>query len=146
MDFYLILLSRLCPRSCGLTTCLFQDTGRLASVFYTFRITLLALFLFDYPQVQHASTPIGYLKELLNCHWLLLLELQTCCVPLGPENRCRRRQLWNKTRARKEPMIIWLMWHQGIAVNALRHMINAEFREDCCFCLPRIEESIPHRF
>jgi hypothetical protein len=25
-------------------------------------------------------------------------------------------------------------------------MINAEFHEDCCFCLPRIEESILHRF
>jgi hypothetical protein len=32
----------------------------------------LDLFLFEHPQVQHASTPIGYLKELLNCHWLLL--------------------------------------------------------------------------
>jgi hypothetical protein len=31
------------------------------------------LFLFEHPQVQHASTPIGYLKELLNCHWLLLI-------------------------------------------------------------------------
>jgi hypothetical protein len=30
------------------------------------------LFLFEHPQVQHASTPIGCLKELLNCHWLLL--------------------------------------------------------------------------
>jgi hypothetical protein len=26
-----------------------------------------------HPQVQHASTPIGCLKELLNCHWLLLI-------------------------------------------------------------------------
>jgi hypothetical protein len=31
------------------------------------------LFLFEHPQVQHASTPIGCLKELLNCHWLLLI-------------------------------------------------------------------------
>jgi hypothetical protein len=33
----------------------------------------LALFLFEHPQVQHASTPIGCLKELLNYHWLLLI-------------------------------------------------------------------------
>jgi hypothetical protein len=32
----------------------------------------LDLFLFEHPQVQHASTSIGCLKELLNCHWLLL--------------------------------------------------------------------------
>jgi hypothetical protein len=30
------------------------------------------LFLFEHPQVQHASTPIGCPKELLKCHWLLL--------------------------------------------------------------------------
>jgi hypothetical protein len=35
----------------------------------------LDLFLFKHPQVQHASTPIGCLKELLNCHWVLL---KTC--------------------------------------------------------------------
>jgi hypothetical protein len=35
----------------------------------------LDLFLFEHPQVQHALTPIGYLKELLNCHWL---PLKTC--------------------------------------------------------------------
>ena len=33
---------------------------------------ILDLFSFDHPQVQHASTPIGCLKELLNYHWLLL--------------------------------------------------------------------------
>jgi hypothetical protein len=65
---------------------------------------------------------------------------------LPANHRFNWKQLWNKTRARKESMIIWLIWHQGIAVNAWRHMINAEFREDCCFCLPRIEESILHRF
>ena len=35
----------------------------------------LDLFLFEHPQIQHASTPIGYFKELLNWHWLLL---KTC--------------------------------------------------------------------
>jgi hypothetical protein len=35
----------------------------------------LDLILIEHPQVQDASTPIGYLKELLNCHWLLL---KTC--------------------------------------------------------------------
>jgi hypothetical protein len=32
----------------------------------------MTLDLFEHPQVQHASTPIGCLKELLNYHWLLL--------------------------------------------------------------------------
>jgi hypothetical protein len=35
----------------------------------------LDLFLIEHPQVQHASTSIGCLKELFNCHWLLL---KTC--------------------------------------------------------------------
>jgi hypothetical protein len=35
----------------------------------------LDLFLIEHPQVQNASTSIGCLKELLNCHWLLL---KTC--------------------------------------------------------------------
>jgi hypothetical protein len=32
----------------------------------------MTLDLIEHPQAQDASTPIGYLKELLNCHWLLL--------------------------------------------------------------------------
>jgi hypothetical protein len=36
---------------------------------------ILDLFLFEHPQVQHASTSIKCLKELLNCQWLLL---KTC--------------------------------------------------------------------
>jgi hypothetical protein len=35
----------------------------------------LDLSLIEHPQVQNASTLIGCLKELLNCHWLLL---KTC--------------------------------------------------------------------
>jgi hypothetical protein len=35
----------------------------------------LYLSLIEHPQVQNASPPIGCLKELLNCHWLLL---KTC--------------------------------------------------------------------
>jgi hypothetical protein len=47
----------------------------------------LDLFLIEDPQVQDAPTPIGCLKELLTCHWLLL---KTCveianmlCSPLA---------------------------------------------------------------
>jgi hypothetical protein len=60
--------------------------------------------------------------------------------------RFERKHVWIKTRARKESMLIWLMWNQGIFVNAWRHRINAEFQGDCCFCLPPIEETILHRF
>jgi hypothetical protein len=35
----------------------------------------LYLSLIEHLQVQNASPPIGCLKELLNCHWLLL---KTC--------------------------------------------------------------------
>jgi hypothetical protein len=35
----------------------------------------LDLSLIEHPQVQNASPPIGYFKELLNYHWLLL---KTC--------------------------------------------------------------------
>jgi hypothetical protein len=35
----------------------------------------LGLSQIEHPQVQNASPPIGYLKELLNRHWLLL---KTC--------------------------------------------------------------------
>jgi hypothetical protein len=52
---------------------------------------ILDLFLFEYHQVQHASTPIGCLKELLNCHWLLL---KTCVRIINyfvrPYYRCCR--------------------------------------------------------
>jgi hypothetical protein len=39
----------------------------------------LDLFLIEHPQVQNASPPIGCLKELLDCHWLLL----KACVEIG---------------------------------------------------------------
>jgi hypothetical protein len=54
------------------------------------------------------------------------------------------KQVWDKTRARKESTLVWLMWHQGVAVNAWRHRLNAEFNGDYCFCIPRTEESILH--
>jgi hypothetical protein len=43
----------------------------------------LDLSLIEHPQVQNAPPPIGCLKLLLNCHWLLLnlvLELKTCSI------------------------------------------------------------------
>ena len=47
----------------------------------------LDLSLIEHPQVHNAPPPIGYLKKLLNCHWLLLntcvLKLKTCSVQLG---------------------------------------------------------------
>jgi hypothetical protein len=43
-------------------------------------------------------------------------------------------------------MLIWLMWNQGVSVNAWRHRINAEFQGDCCFFLPSAKETILHRF
>ena len=54
----------------------------------------LDLLLFEHPQVQHACTPIDYLKKLFNCHWLLL---KTCvkianmlCPTWAFHDRCRR--------------------------------------------------------
>ena len=45
---------------------------------------ILDLFLIEHPQVQNAPPPIGCLKVLLNCHWLLLLELKKMfCLNLG---------------------------------------------------------------
>jgi hypothetical protein len=32
----------------------------------------LDLCLIEHPQVQHAPPPIGCLKVLINCHWLIL--------------------------------------------------------------------------
>jgi hypothetical protein len=62
----------------------------------------LDLFLFEHPQVQHASTPIGYLKEFLNCHWLLLKTYVKIANMLCPtwallyvsENGLCRRTVW----------------------------------------------------
>jgi hypothetical protein len=56
------------------------------------------------------------------------------------------KHLWDKTRTRKESMLIWLMWHHGVVVNAWRKMIKNEFRGDCCLCYPQVEETILHRF
>jgi hypothetical protein len=56
------------------------------------------------------------------------------------------KKLWDRTRARKESMLIWLMWHHGVAVNAWRHSINAEFNGDSGMCHPGVEESILHHF
>jgi hypothetical protein len=56
------------------------------------------------------------------------------------------KKLWDRTRARKESTLIWLMWHHGVVVNAWRHSINAEFNGDCSLCHPQVEESILHRF
>jgi hypothetical protein len=56
------------------------------------------------------------------------------------------KQVWIKTRDERESMFIWLMWNQGVSVNAWRHRINAEFQGDCCFCLPPAEETILYRF
>jgi hypothetical protein len=50
------------------------------------------LFLFEYPQVQHASNPIGCLKELLNYHWLLLITsigIANMLCPTVPPRRSR---------------------------------------------------------
>jgi hypothetical protein len=41
----------------------------------------LDLSLIEHPQVQNSPPPIGYLKVLLNCHWLVLKP----CV--GIENK-----------------------------------------------------------
>jgi hypothetical protein len=65
---------------------------------------------------------------------------------LPANHRFEWKQVWNKTRARKESLLIWLMWHQGVAVNAWRHRLNNEFSGDCCFCHPPSEETILHRF
>jgi hypothetical protein len=43
----------------------------------------LDLSLIEHPQVQNAPPPIGYLKVILNCHWLLLkpsVGIETCSV------------------------------------------------------------------
>ena len=53
---------------------------------------------------------------------------------------------WDKMRACKKSTLIQLLWHQGIAVNVWRHKINEEFKEECCFCLPQVEETILHCF
>jgi hypothetical protein len=44
----------------------------------------LDLSLIEHPQVQNASPPIGYFKELLNCHWLFLkicVEIENMLCP-----------------------------------------------------------------
>jgi hypothetical protein len=52
----------------------------------------LYLSLIEHLQVQNASPPIGCLKELLNCHWLLLktcaeIENLLCPTYLGVQER-----------------------------------------------------------
>jgi hypothetical protein len=44
----------------------------------------LDLSLIEHPQVQNASLPIGCLKELPKCHWLLLktcVEIENMLCP-----------------------------------------------------------------
>jgi hypothetical protein len=44
----------------------------------------LDLSLIEHPQVHNAPPPIGCLKELLNCHWLLLnicVEIENMFYP-----------------------------------------------------------------
>jgi hypothetical protein len=49
------------------------------------------------------------------------------------------KKLWDRTRVRKESTLIWLMWHHGVAVNAWRHSINAEFNGDCSLGHPHVD-------